>query len=112
MRFLAIILSVFILSLNMAPVMDMIGLNTDSENLISCCAPVSQEKPASDEDGNSPGKKLCNPFMSCTACVGFTLDDVATFSELIESFTETSAFYLQPASQQLTHSIWHPPKIA
>ncbi|HLW07179.1 MAG TPA: DUF6660 family protein [Marinilabiliaceae bacterium] len=109
-KILSIILSIYIIALNVQPIMDMVDLgnediciasihNSDAEN---------QQPTENDEDGCDD---LCNPFMSCTTCLGCTVPVAILFSEPFENHEIQLTFYKNFHSLQYSGSIWQPPKI-
>jgi len=114
MKFLTFILATFILFLAVKPGIDLLSLQTDTEQ--TCCG--GQCTPTSDSDNsqdqnqdNDCDGKSCNPFQVCSSCVlvcmNLPFDYIpkpTVFSN--KGFTYQSAFISQFASD-----FWRPPKI-
>jgi hypothetical protein len=56
----------------------------------------------------------CSPFFTCGSCTGFILNRPVLFEIPIvfESPLKHNAFYRQSHIQQITLSIWQPPKLS
>jgi hypothetical protein len=56
----------------------------------------------------------CSPFFTCGSCSGFILNKPVLFELPIiaENSVQHNAFYRPPAIQQITLSIWQPPKLS
>lgn len=54
---------------------------------------------------------ICNPFMTCSTCLGCTLPMVVFFSEQLEIIETQHTFFKDSNSRQYSGSIWQPPKI-
>ena len=115
MKLLTLILASTILFLVVKPGIDMLSLQTDTEQ--GCCS--GQCKPIADYE-NSPDQqkqkddcsgKSCNPFQVCSMCVLH----FQTVSSLSLSPPELSALhysYRSAFTSQFASDFWQPPKIA
>jgi len=56
----------------------------------------------------------CSPFFTCGSCTGFILNQPVLFELPIiaDNPVKHTAFYKQPGIQQITLSIWQPPKLS
>jgi hypothetical protein len=115
MKFLTLILTTIILFLAVKPGIDLIALQSGTEQ--SCCAgncePTVDNKKSSDQEHpeNDCSGKSCNPFQSCCMSVLYCL--TKTTIELskpeivvIQNFSYQSGFTSQFAS-----NFWQPPEI-
>lgn len=111
MRVLATIMSFIVLFLSVQPAFS----SMEEKQMDQCCAgschtdsSKSKETPAKNSCGDN-----CNPFQSCSSCVGFTL--VSYQIEIAEcAFTENQINYtnqVHPQFSQFIPDFWQPPKI-
>ena len=82
-----------------------------------CCADDNcQEKETEKTATNSSHPedcKECSPFFTCGSCSGFTIS--ASFVQLAPSvndyFLHRFTSYKEPSLQEISHSVWQPPKL-
>ena len=110
MRLLAIILTAYITTLAFAPAFQLIDFSSETECCaISCCTAGQQENSADDCEDDCNG--ICNPFLSCSTCVGFMLSGAITVTQPV-SYTGAPVSTLQQCPlQQVSAAVWHPPKL-
>ena len=113
MRFITIMLAVFVLGLALKPGLDMISLHIDFEE--SCCgsncAPIADfdhvkdPKPADGCDGNG-----CNPFQVCCSSMVFLLATPFNFSVHSKITTKRIFTYQSAYTLLIAHDFWQPPQ--
>ncbi|MEX2350305.1 MAG: hypothetical protein WD554_05445 [Flavobacteriaceae bacterium] len=115
MKFLTLILASTILFLAVNPGIDLISLQTDTEQ--SCCGgqctPISDNNKSQDQNqDNDCNGKSCNPFQVCGSCVLLCI--TAPFDYLPKPTISTKhGFSYQSAfTSQFAPDFWQPPKIA
>lgn len=110
MKLFSLILSFYILTLNVLP---SFGFNSDGSDeevcAISCCDVGQSDQPSDSEDGCPD---LCNPFMSCSTCVGFIFQSFTIEFEAFDLTNRTVTDYYESFAKRYRTSIWHPPKLA
>ncbi|WP_394353506.1 DUF6660 family protein [Pedobacter foliorum] len=107
MKFLALLLSVIVLTLTAAP----------------CCAfeknethvhkAYSEEKHDKCPDPDDDCCKNCSPFYVCGTCIGFTINNlsVLTFTLHLKPI-QHNYIYIPVKLRQMPYSIWQPPKLS
>jgi hypothetical protein len=93
----------------LTPALELIGINSDTQNCIVSCYSDSQEPPFQNDKNDC--NDLCNPFLSCNSCFGFTVSSLATLIEQVDFIELKNGDFQSPPPFRYTHSIWHPPKL-
>lgn len=80
-----------------------------------CCGSCSQEDndtPNKEQPAKNPCSDNCNPFQSCGACVGYTVNFPTLIS--FEPFVNgvKLPLFTQQVYSQFSPDFWQPPKIA
>jgi hypothetical protein len=104
MKILAIIFSVFLISLAVMPKAEIFISQKKS-----CC-----EKSKDSKDTSQTKKSCCNPnpFSGCCCNSGFILNEPLEVIYPIEKLSGENTFYQTFSLPKLTYAIWQPPKIA
>ncbi len=104
MKWLFILLSVYILVLSVMPCCD--GEQTHAEETLRVSAKAHKH------DGPLAEMEVCSPFFGCHCCTGFTLSlDAITVSRV--AVIDAPQAVLRPlALSSIPTAIWHPPKVA
>ena len=109
MKFLSVILSLYLFSLAAQPALTAIGFSTGS----ACCS-ISGEQDCEDEkqqqDNTCNG--ICNPLLGCGACAGFTFSFSPILPSPVQQATEHIMAYYSSAILEIALPIWQPPKIS
>ncbi|MBN4084889.1 hypothetical protein JYT89_00955 [Flavobacteriaceae bacterium AH-315-B10] len=105
MKFIALILSIYILALNFAPCEDIVALENDIKVEIS-------QNVIIDLDQNHNELDLCSPFCQCLCChihiTNFNLDDFTVSPEKIS----TKIFsHFDDLGKDISNSILQPPRV-
>lgn len=111
MKFLAYILTTYILFLVIKPGIVAISLQTDTEQ--SCCG--GQCAPIQSNDHNQKkdnSEKNCNPFQVCNSCL-LQVASIPFYKILPKHKISTKRyfFYKSVFSSQFASDFWQPPKI-
>ena len=110
MKFLTFILSFYIFSLAVMPAIQVLNSKAVEECCEGCC---NEEK--STDSKETPSKDCqtaCNPFLSCSSCLGFTAQVFTVSLEPKEVTSIDHYIYKAQAIQSIATSIWQPPKIS
>jgi hypothetical protein len=106
MKLLSLVLSLYIFSLVTAPVLGTLDLPAES----MCCQDFcTTENEQHNDQGDDGCTEMCNPFLSCACCIGFTAPLLINPLKPFSPFTEENSKHQQSISLQYIHSIWHPP---
>jgi hypothetical protein len=104
-KFLTLILSVYFLSLSFLTCSDDIECNVVTENSIQAIT---------DHTGHEHEAEHCTPICVC-ACCGISvinLNETETADNYIQSEDVSFQHAQSPYLKELSHTIWHPPKIS
>ena len=93
----------------MTPAMELIDFNSDTSCCIISCFADSQEQPSQNDKNDC--NDLCNPFLSCSNCFGFTISPFAILAEKPDFIKLDFTDYQSPPPVRYIYSIWHPPKL-
>lgn len=106
MKFLAFIISFYILSLAVAPGLKLLRTKFSSEH----CKTICSESPLSENDNDGCQKQNCTPFTCCFKTFIFT--NLYSFpSQFLSKLTVKNNYNLKRIFISLqTFDIWHPPK--
>ena len=97
MRVLTIIFTLYIGLLTVQPVLALVELTAE----IECC------------DDNGEGcEDVCNPFLLCDCCIGFTASALSADFEPARYFDEPMSALVLPALRQPVFDIFQPPQLA
>ena len=115
MKFLTLILATTILFLAVKPGIDLISLQTDTEQ--GCCG--EQCKPIADTEKSSDQQKQkddcngnsCNPFQVCSSCVLLCSPNPFVDLSKPEFSTKQNFTYQSAFTSQYAPDFWQPPKI-
>ncbi len=106
MKFITLILSIYLFTLSAIPCADI-----ESENIARIVANDSQEK----DNHSHKDNDLCSPFCICNCCGQVTLNYVAAinydFPVKIEEIKSSNSFYTSAFYSNFYGSIWQPPQI-
>ncbi|WP_370525691.1 DUF6660 family protein [Olivibacter sp. SDN3] len=105
MKFVALILSIFVLTLSVVPC-----------SVLEPAFGHGQEQCSTEKDHHAQGDDcsgLCSPFYTCGTCLGLVLIVPVTYPSTYLSFesTEHYVLYLLSALREPLSSIWQPPRI-
>ncbi|MDR3047385.1 MAG: hypothetical protein LBU51_07220 [Bacteroidales bacterium] len=102
MKFLSILLSVFILSLSATPCCFAVDNHAEKEPVD---VQFHQENSSKDDCAGD-----CSPFCLCTTCAGFTVEVVSSnvIAEVQSFCFDLPVFYQQPYAVSLSNTIWQP----
>lgn len=104
MKVAALLLSLYVLFLAGLPVLGMAGAIAE----VICCAAEQEE--AGENDGDGCGE-ICNPFLFCHCCPGFTPPVVAPVSRWEpDSYAIRNSRTKALSPRQLIFPVWHPPR--
>lgn len=81
----------------------------------SCCSHTCSDDDTSNNDENDEKggcDDLCNPFMSCSTCVGFTVPIFEVHSSKVTEVPELIIALEREHTNSVTVSIWNPPKFS
>lgn len=110
MKLITVIFAFYIFALNLVPTLDMLFDKQSNDScLISCCE-QQQSNQSSDSEEGCPD--LCNPFMSCSTCIGFIFQSFTIEFEAFDLTNRTVTDYYESFAKRYRSSIWHPPKLA
>lgn len=102
MKYLAVLLSMYLLALNLAPCTDVVTSDTDAKTEFSQAANDHQHQ---DSD-------LCSPFCICQCCHVSATYSQFTYIKLDINYISTQDFfYLNGTEKDITTSILQPPKV-
>lgn len=109
MKYASLILSFYTLFLIALPTLQTINFSTTSE----CCegqCDASQDQDTPLNNTNSCND-ICNPFISCHCCLGFTADNLIKLIPLTKIISNN---FFTPFKELalLSFSIWQPPKLS
>ena len=106
MKFIAIILALYVMVLSIRPYFADSDC-TDSDH----CTQTAQTSNSHQHDNDCKGD--CSPFFTCAACSGFNIPTVS-FSLIPLAFilTEKVSIYNPSFISEFLQSIWQPPKIS
>lgn len=114
MKLLTFILATFIMFLAVKPGIDMLSLQTYTEQ--SCCG--GQCTPFSDNDNsqkqnkdNDCNGKSCNPFQVCSSCVLVCINIPLISIPKSAFFSDKGFTYQSTFKSQFAPDFWQPPKI-
>ena len=116
MKFLTLILATFILFLAVKPGIEMLSLQTDTEQ--TCCSgqctPISDNDNSQDQDQkqkNDCDGQPCNPFQVCGSCVLVCLNIPFDYLLKPQIFSKEGFSYQSAFVSQFASDFWQPPKI-
>lgn len=115
MRLFAFIMSIIVLTLTIEPGINSLLSRTSVET--ACCDNCSKPDNKKDNkkqptDHNKTSDNSCNPFQSCSTCIGFTIESpIVNFTIQTQSNIELSLLTHQ-ISSQFYPDFWQPPKIS
>ncbi len=107
MKFVATILSLFIIILLVAPVSALKSISSTKEPH-TCCK--SKKQPKQEEKGHC-GSKSCNPFVSCCSMMGFIPVTYHLQLKQADQLSENTFNYYSINLIGFSNENWHPPKI-
>lgn len=107
MKILSFILSFYVIALNVQPILNLVEIGYE-DGCSSTILSDDLENQHEDEDGCTD---LCNPFLSCSMCLGFTIPISVLFSGPSEHYMIKQVFYENFTTPQYVSAIWQPPKI-
>ncbi len=118
MKFLILILATIILFLAVKQGIDMISLQTDTEQ--TCCGgqckPIPQlrdeKSPDQQKQQDDCSGKSCNPFQVCSSCVLHFLTNPFLDLSKPEISTKQNFTYQSAFTSQFAPDFWQPPKIS
>ena len=115
MKIFASIMAFVVLFLSVEPGLQ--ALSTKAETQCCCggqCIPFSdkQTTPKQENKDESNTNDICNPFLSCSNCIGYTVKFPNIVTQ-IEGFTGTKVSQLTlQIKPQFYPDFWQPPKIS
>jgi hypothetical protein len=111
MRIFAAILSfhLFMIATQASDVV--LSVFSQKQECCSHCDNAGNENPVPQQQDNSCNA-LCNPLLSCGACLGFTFSFSPLSLAPIPLVTEHTAIYIPSAISEIALPIWQPPKIS
>lgn len=102
--------------LNAAPMVDLALCDSEElANVENCCSQSCGGGGSTNNDGNEEDdgcNDLCNPFMSCSTCVGFTMPLFEIKSSVVTEVPELIIAMEREHTNSVSFSIWNPPKIS
>ena len=97
MKIISIIFALYIGFLTFHPVLEMLELSME----IECC-----------DDADEGCDDVCNPFLLCDCCIGFTTPNVIADFDPPCYFDEPMTALVLPALRQPVFDIFQPPQLA
>jgi len=107
MKILSFILTFYILALNVEPILTLIEIGYED----GCCSTILSDGIENQEEDEDGCNDLCNPFLSCSSCLGCPIPISALYLEPFENYTIQSIFYESFTILKYVGAIWQPPKI-
>ncbi|MGQ0827939.1 MAG: DUF6660 family protein [Bacteroidota bacterium] len=106
MRYFSFILSIYFLWLSTVSCADETYEHDNCQSV--ACAHIA----AGNDNGDDCADDACSPFCTCSCCHGFTL--ISNFSNKIIVSIESPSLntYSENHLQEISRSIWQPPKIS
>lgn len=98
MKILSIILTLYIGLMTVQPALALVELAPE----IECC----------DDDASEGCEDICNPFLLCDCCIGFTTPNLNADFEPPCYFDEPMTALVLPALRQPVFDIFQPPRLA
>jgi len=110
MKIFAFIMAFVVLFLSVQPALALFEKKQKTECCSGCCQ-KDENTPKKEQPTKSPCNDNCNPFQSCGACVGYTIDFPTL--NLYEPFSKGAklAIVTQQVFSQFSPDFWQPPKI-
>ena len=90
----------------------------DSEELAkvkNCCSHTCDGDDTKSNNGNEEDRgcnDLCNPFMSCSSCVGFTVPLFEVKTPVMTELLELILALEREHTNSVSFSIWNPPRLS
>lgn len=107
MRIIASILSMYILLLASVPTLGAVGMLPQ----VNCCLDVCEEEDHQEGKEEDACHDICNPFLSCSCCLGFTMPLVKTTPPyLTDPYPTQNSWIVSRVSTPFLFPIWHPPR--
>lgn len=107
MRITALILSLYVCFLATVPALGIAQLFPHTV----CCVEVCADEEEHEEEKEDDCREVCNPFLSCQCCLGFTSAAAAPALNFLSSQPVVRNSRLSPfCSSQVILPVWHPPK--
>lgn len=116
MKFLTLILATTILFLAVKPGIDLISLQSNTEQ--TCCGgqckPIADNEKSPDQQKQKDdcSEKSCNPFQGCIYCVLHFLTNPFLDLSKPEISTKQNFAYQSAFTSQFAADFWQPPEIA
>jgi hypothetical protein len=105
-KFLALLLSVVVLTLTTVPCCPF------EENATHVHETSSEEKHDKCPEKNDDCCKSCSPFYVCGSCIGFTINNIPALTFVIHlKPIQHNYIYIPVELRQMSSSIWQPPKL-
>jgi hypothetical protein len=109
MKIIALLLSLYIFLLAGAPAWGEVGLFPQANCCLDICTDKQEEHAEEEEDGCDD---VCNPFQSCSCCLGFTMQPLDPVKAWVpDSYATQNDRIHAYLSLQLIFPVWHPPRV-